>query len=171
MIFTSQLTNNSESENNKIIKSNNRINNEDICLRYENITKTIIVCDGTVDIPTINDFINNNSDILEMKGEKEWILKSNILILEKGTLNISGLNTRLLKIDSDSPNNLAYSIISRGNLIIDNTNITSWNSTSNEVPELNLLKFLELIYGHFGTRQEKLILQIRFLKILVIKVI
>ena len=133
----SQLTNNSESENNKIIKSNNRINNEDICLRYENITKTIIVCNGTVDIPTINDFIDNNSDILEMKGEKEWILKSNILILEKGTLNISGLNTRLLKIDSDSPNNLAYSIISRGNLIIDNTNITSWNSTSNEVPELS----------------------------------
>ncbi len=133
----SQLTYNSESENNNIIKSNNRINNEDICLRYENITKTIIVCNGAVDIPTIYDFIDNNSDILEMKEEKEWILKSNILILEKGTLNISGLNTRLLKIDSDSPNNLAYSIISRGNLIIDNTNITSWNSTSNEVPELS----------------------------------
>jgi parallel beta-helix repeat protein len=134
--ISNQLTNNLESENN-IMKSNNSINNEDICMRYENITKTIIVCNGMVDIPTIYDFIDNNSDILEMKGEKEWILKSNILILEKGTLNISDLNTRLLKIDSDSSNNLAYSIISRGNLIIDNTNITSWNSTTNEVPELS----------------------------------
>jgi parallel beta-helix repeat protein len=134
----SPLTNNSESENNKVIKSNNNsISNEDICLRYENITKTIVVCNGTVDIPTINDFFNNNSDILEMTAEKEWLLKSNILILEKGTLNISGLNTQILKIDSDSSNNIAYSLISRGNLIIDNTNITSWNSTSNEVPELS----------------------------------
>ena len=134
----SPLTNNSESENNKVIKSNNNpISKEDICLRYENITKTIVVCNGTVDIPTINDFFNNNSDILEMTAEKEWLLKSNILILENGTLNISGLNTQVLKIDSDSSNNIAYSLISRGNLIIDNTNITSWNSTSNEVPELS----------------------------------
>ena len=134
----SPLTNNSESENNKVIKSNNNpISKEDICLRYENITKTIVVCNGTVDVPTINDFFNNNSDILEMTGEKEWLLKSNILILENGTLNISGLNTQILKIDSDSSNDIAYSLISRGNLIIDNTNITSWNSTINEVPELS----------------------------------
>ncbi len=131
----STLTNNSEFEN-KVIKSDNPLKDDDICLRYENITKTIVVCNGTVDILTINDFFNNNSDILEMTGEKEWVLKSNILILENGTLNISGMNSRLLKIDSDSSNNIAYSLISRGNLIIDNTNITSWTSTSNEVPQL-----------------------------------
>src|ERR671910_361237 len=130
------LTNNAAAFENKVIKSNNPLKEDDICLRYENITKTIVVCNGTVDILTINDFFNNNSDILEMTGEKEWILKSNILILENGTLNINGMNTHLLKIDSDSSNNIAYSIISRGNLIIDNTNITSWNSTSNEIPQL-----------------------------------
>ena len=122
----STLTNNSEFEN-KVIKSDNPLKDDDICLRYENITKTIVVCDGTVDILTINDFFNNNSDILEMTGEKEWVLKSNILILENGTLNISGMNSRLLKIDSDSSNNIAYSLNSRGNLIIDNTNINSLN--------------------------------------------
>ena len=131
----STLTNNSEFENN-VIKNNNSPKEDDICLRYENITKTIVVCNGTVDMLTINNFFNNNSDILEMTGEKEWVLKSNILILENGTLNINGINTRSLKIDSDSSNNIAYSIISRGNLIIDNTNITSWNSTSNEIPQL-----------------------------------
>ncbi|MDW3632040.1 MAG: right-handed parallel beta-helix repeat-containing protein, partial [Nitrososphaeraceae archaeon] len=133
--FHNILTNNAAEFENKIIKSN-PLKEDDICLRYENITKTIVVCNGTVDILTINDFFKNNSDILEMTGEKEWILKSNILILENGTLNINGMNTRLLKIDSDSSNNIAYSIISRGNLIIDNTNITSWNSTSNEIPQL-----------------------------------
>ncbi|HEU5461194.1 MAG TPA: right-handed parallel beta-helix repeat-containing protein [Nitrososphaeraceae archaeon] len=131
----SPLINNSEFENTDM-KSNHPLQQDDICLRYENITKTIVVCNGTVDILTINDFFNNNSDILERTGEKEWVLKSNILILENGTLNISGINTRLLKIDSDSSHNIAYSIISRGNLIIDNTNITSWNSTRNEVPQL-----------------------------------
>ena len=128
---------NAEFENEVIKNNNSPKEDENICLRYENITKTIVVCNGTVDLLTINDFFNNNSDILEMTGEKEWILKSNILILENGTLNINGINARSLKIDSDSSNNIAYSIISRGNLIIDNTNITSWNSTSNEIPQLN----------------------------------
>ena len=113
---------------------NNIDNKNDLCLRYENITKTIIVCDGIANIPTIYDFLNNNN-ILEQLGEKEWLLKANILILEKGTLNISGLDTRLLKIDSDYSNDVAYSIISRGNLIIDRTNITSWNSTKNSIPD------------------------------------
>ncbi|HKO40165.1 MAG TPA: right-handed parallel beta-helix repeat-containing protein [Nitrososphaeraceae archaeon] len=133
----STSSSNAEFENEVIKNNNSPKEDENICLRYENITKTIVVCNGTVDLLTINDFFNNNSDILEMIGEKEWILKSNILILENGTLNINGINARSLKIDSDSSNNIAYSIISRGNLIIDNTNITSWNSTSNEIPQLN----------------------------------
>ena len=132
----SPLTNISETEN-KINRNNFSINEEkNQCLRYENITKTIVICGGVVDIPTINNFINN-SNILENSREKEWVLKSNILILENGTLNINGLNTRLLKIDSDYSNNIAYSIISRGNLIIDNTNITSWNSTKNNIPDFS----------------------------------
>jgi mannuronan 5-epimerase len=130
------LTNISETEN-KINGNNSSINEEkNLCLRYENITKTVVICDGVVDIPTINNFVNN-SNILENSREKEWVLKSNILILENGTLNINGLNTRLLKIDSDYSNNIAYSIISRGNLIIDNTNITSWNSTKNNIPDFS----------------------------------
>lgn len=128
----SQITNISETENK--INGNDSINEQkNLCMRYENITKTIVICDGVVDIPTINNFFNN-SNILEMSRDKEWLLKSNILILENGSLNISGRNTHLLKIDSDYSNNMAYSIISRGNLIIDNTNITSWNSTNNNIP-------------------------------------
>ncbi|MGE3858413.1 MAG: right-handed parallel beta-helix repeat-containing protein, partial [Nitrososphaeraceae archaeon] len=127
-------TTNFSEVDNKRLENNSIDNKKDLCLRYENITKTIVICNGVVDIPTINDFLNN-SNILERSGEKEWVLKGNILILENGTLNINGLDTRLLKIDSDYSNDVAYSIISRGNLIIDNTNITSWNSTKNSIPD------------------------------------
>lgn len=127
-------TTNFSEVDNKRLENNSIDNKKDLCLRYENITKTIVICNGVVDIPTINDFLNN-SNILERSGEKEWVLKGNILILENGTLNINGLDTHLLKIDSDYSNDVAYSIISRGNLIIDNTNITSWNSTKNSIPD------------------------------------
>ncbi len=77
----SPLINISETEN-KVNGNNSSINEEkNLCLRYENITKTIVICDGVVDIPTINNFVNNNS-ILENSREKEWVLKSNILYLK-----------------------------------------------------------------------------------------
>ena len=74
--------NNAEFEN-EVIKNNNSPNeDENICLRYENITKTIIVCNGKVDIPTIYDFINNNSEILEMKEEKELLFPYSVYTLD-----------------------------------------------------------------------------------------
>lgn len=106
---------------------------DNICLKYDNITKTIIVCDDNVEIPTIFSFFNN-SNILESIGNKEWLLRSNILVLENGTLIIDGSKSKVIKIDSNYSSNIPYSITSRGNLIIDNTRITSWNSTSDSQP-------------------------------------
>jgi parallel beta-helix repeat protein len=106
---------------------------ENICLKYDNITKTIIVCDDNVEIPTIFSFFNN-SNILESIGNKEWLLRSNILVLENGTLIIDGSKSKVIKIASNYSSNIPYSITSRGNLIIDNTRITSWNSTSDSKP-------------------------------------
>jgi hypothetical protein len=42
--FHNTLTNNTAEFENKVIKSNNPLKEDDICLRYENITKTIVVC-------------------------------------------------------------------------------------------------------------------------------
>lgn len=106
---------------------------DNICLKYDNITKTIIVCDDNVEIPTIFSFFNN-SNILESIGNKEWLLRSNILVLENGTLIIDGSKSKVIKIASNYSSNIPYSITSRGNLIIDNTRITSWNSTSDSQP-------------------------------------
>lgn len=105
---------------------------EDVCLKYDNITRTIIICGGNVNIPSISSYFNN--DLLSMIGPNEWLLKSNIMILENAALIIDGSSAKTLKIDSDYSNNLPYSIISRGNLKIDNTKILGWNSTSNSPP-------------------------------------
>lgn len=112
---------------------NERRGIDNICLKYDNITKTIIVCDDNVEIPTIFSFFNN-SNILESIGNKEWLLKSNILVLENGTLIIDGSKSKVIKIASNYSSNIPYSITSRGNLIVDNTRITSWNSTSDSQP-------------------------------------
>ena len=56
-------TNFSEVED-KEPENNNVDNKNDLCLRYENITKTIIICDGVADIPSIYDFLNNNNILL-----------------------------------------------------------------------------------------------------------
>lgn len=112
---------------------NEQSGRDNICLKYDNITKTIIVCDDNVEIPTIFSFFNN-SNILESIGNKEWLLRSNILVLENGTLIIDGSKSKVIKIASNYSSNIPYSITSRGNLIIDNTRITSWNSTSDSQP-------------------------------------
>ena len=112
---------------------NEQSGRDNICMKYDNITKTIIVCDDNVEIPTIFSFFNN-SNILESIGNKEWLLRSNILVLENGTLIIDGSKSKVIKIASNYSSNIPYSITSRGNLIIDNTRITSWNSTSDSQP-------------------------------------
>jgi len=112
---------------------NEQSGRDNICLKYDNITKTIIVCDDNVQIPTIFSFFNN-SNILESIGNKEWLLRSNILVLENGSLIIDGSKSKVIKIASNYSSNIPYSITSRGNLIIDNTRITSWNSTSDSQP-------------------------------------
>lgn len=113
----------------------NKNSSEDVCVKYDNITRTIIICDGIVRIPTISSYFNN--DLVYQVGEKEWLLKSNIMILENATLIIDGSSAKTIKIDSDYSKNTPYSIISRGNLKIDNTKILGWNSTSNSPPFVN----------------------------------
>lgn len=111
---------------------NNKNITEDVCLKYDNITRTIIICGGNVNIPNISYYFNN--DLLSMIVADEWLLKSNIMVLENATLIIDGSSAKTLKIDSDYSNNLPYSIISKGNLNINNTKILGWNSTSNSPP-------------------------------------
>ena len=118
----------------EVINDKNEFTNSEICIKYDNITNTIILCDGSFSPKIIHSYFNN-SEIIEKIKEKEYVLKSNIQILENSTFHIDSENVKWLKIDSNKEN--GYSITSKGNLIINNTKVTSWNSSINSIPHIH----------------------------------
>ena len=100
------------------------------CVFYDLQSRTINVCGGTVSLDTINKILKDPS-LLNNTAEKIWFLNANISVLDGATLTISSNDTKWLKINSTFPT-YAYSIISRGSLIINDTKISSWNTTSNQ---------------------------------------
>jgi parallel beta-helix repeat protein len=71
----------------------------------------------------------NSSDVLNNTSDKIWILNANISVEDGATLFINSTDTLWLKISS-SPF-YPHSIVAYGNLVINGTRISSWNSTSN----------------------------------------
>ena len=100
------------------------------CVFYDLPSRTINVCGGVVSLDTINEILRDSS-LLNNTTDKIWFLNANISVLHGATLTISSDDTKWLKINSTFPTD-AYSIISRGNLIINDTKISSWNTTSNQ---------------------------------------
>ncbi|HET6640758.1 MAG TPA: right-handed parallel beta-helix repeat-containing protein, partial [Nitrososphaeraceae archaeon] len=104
--------------------------NEGPCVFYDLPSRTINVCGGVVSLDTINKILRDPS-ILNNTADKIWFLNANISVLDGATLTISANDTKWLKINSTLRTD-AYSIISHGNLIINDTKISSWNLTSNQ---------------------------------------
>src|SRR5918995_371754 len=100
------------------------------CVFYDLPSRTINVCGGVVSLDTINKILRDPS-LLNNTADKIWFLNANISVLDGATLSISANDTKWLKINSTFPTD-AYSIISRGNLIINDTKISSWNTTRNQ---------------------------------------
>jgi mannuronan 5-epimerase len=100
------------------------------CVFYDFASRTINVCGGFVSLDTINRILRDPS-LLNNTTDKIWFLNANISVLDGATLTVSSNDTKWLKINSTFPTD-AYSIISRGNLIINDTKISSWNTTSNQ---------------------------------------
>jgi parallel beta-helix repeat protein len=102
--------------------------NNNTCIIYDSINRTINLCGGSADLSTIDQVINS-SDILNNTSDKNWILNANISVEDGATLFINSTDADWLMINSTAGR--AYSIVVYGNLIIDRTKISSWNSTSN----------------------------------------
>ncbi len=100
----------------------------DACVAYDSINSTIYVCGGSTNLSTINQIISNSS-VLNRTTNRNWILNADILIENGATLFINSTDTSWLKINSTAGN--AHSIVVHGNLIVDKTRISSWNSASN----------------------------------------
>jgi parallel beta-helix repeat protein len=102
--------------------------NNNTCVVYDSINRTINLCGGSADLSIIDQVINS-SDILNNTSDKNWILNANISVEDGATLFINATDANWLMINSTAGR--AYSIVVYGNLIIDRTKISSWNSTSN----------------------------------------
>jgi parallel beta-helix repeat protein len=100
------------------------------CVFYDLPSRTINVCGGIVSLDTINKILRDPS-LLNNTAEKIWFLNANISVLDGATLTISSNDTKWLKINSTFPTEV-YSIVSRGNLIINDTKVSSWNTTRNQ---------------------------------------
>jgi parallel beta-helix repeat protein len=102
--------------------------NNNTCVIYDSVNRTINLCGGSADLSTMDQLIHN-SDILNNTSDKNWILNANISVKDGATLFINSTDANWLMINSTAGR--AYSIVVYGNLIIDRTKISSWNSTSN----------------------------------------
>jgi parallel beta-helix repeat protein len=103
------------------------VSNNNTCITYDSINRTVNICGGSADLRTI-DQVLNNSDILNNTSDKNWILNANVSVENGATLFINSTDTDWLRINSTAGR--THSIIVYGNLIIDRTKISSWNSTS-----------------------------------------
>lgn len=101
------------------------------CIIYDNNTRTITICNGKVNLEQIFNTLNNPK-ILEKNAEKTWILNSNILVQNNASFYINNTDCKWLKINLSS--GTGYFIKSFGNLLINNTKITSWYSIINNFP-------------------------------------
>src|SRR5215211_159698 len=117
-----------ESMNNTVSEMVDKGHDNASCILYDKPTKTIKICGGKASLNQIASTINNSS-LLALESSRVWFLNANISIMDGATLFINSTDTDWLKINSTA--GTGYSIVSQGNLIIDNTKITSWNSTSN----------------------------------------
>ncbi|HZA62137.1 MAG TPA: hypothetical protein VE573_04645, partial [Nitrososphaeraceae archaeon] len=104
------------------------------CVNYDNRTMTINICGGKMDMTALHSIVNN-SKILNQTSPKNWFLNANILIAKGATLFVNSTDTDWLKINSTA--GTAYSIATKGNLLIDNTKISSWNFTNKSDTLLN----------------------------------
>lgn len=103
------------------------------CINYDNNTNTIIICNGKVNLSQIFNTLNY-SKVLEKNSDKNWVLNSNIIVQDNASLYINNTDTKWLKIDLNK--GAGYFIKSFGSLLINNTKITSWDSSINKFPLL-----------------------------------
>lgn len=92
-------------------------------------------------ISELNTSINNVS-VLQSSGD-EWLLNANLTINASQVFHINDSDVSWLKLNSTyvNPTISAWRILVLGTLYINNTKVTSWNTTTSSVESLNELKY------------------------------
>ena len=105
-------------------------------ITFDESSKTVYV-EGRGSVVTILEIHNalNNELILEKLNNKEWLLKTNLLIKKGVTLVIDDSDVSWLKLQSDK-DEFIWLQSNGGNILIKNTKITSWDQ-ENQAPDTN----------------------------------
>lgn len=89
---------------------------------------------GVVTLPQIYEALNQ-APVLEKLNNKEWLLKTNLLVKKGVTLVIDDSEVSWLKLKSDQTG-FVWLQSNGGNILIKNTKITSWDA-GNQTPDTN----------------------------------
>src|SRR3989339_57127 len=128
---------------------------------YDNFSDTIILRGegSAITIPTLYNLLRSEDKITYL-GQKEWLLKSNILVTDLATLIIDE-NISWLKMKSDK-----YGFVSikseNGNIGIFNTKITSWDELTQN-PDINYTDGRSFILSINSGRMDVINSEIAFL--------
>lgn len=100
-------------------------------ISYEKETNTIRIkgANSLVTLPLIAQALSLNPHLLEKTGSKEWILRANLYLGENVTLVIDDRDVDWLKLASSS-SGFVYIRSYNGDILIENTKITSWNEAA-----------------------------------------
>jgi|GEM_PF-427625 len=99
-------------------------NLESSCLSHDPETNTIRLLCGMATLPQVYDILANDS-VLSETSDGVWHLRADMVVENRAYLAITGKDTSWLKLETP------HSIVSFGDLVIDSTRVTSWDSTVN----------------------------------------
>lgn len=97
---------------------------DESCIGYDRQLNQLTVDCGTLRLGELN-LLLTNSQVLEEKPQRTWLLKADLLVGPNATLIIDSRDVGWLKLENP------HGITAEGNLIIDSVKVTSWNSTIN----------------------------------------
>ncbi len=108
--------------------TDNSSSDGDVCVRYDNSTNTINVCNGKVSISSISSIVNNSRVLVET-SVGDWFLNANIFVSQNSTLYLNSTDISVIRLNSTLGD--ASSIYVQGSIVIDNIRLMSWDSIEN----------------------------------------
>ena len=105
-------------------------------ITFDESSNTIYI-EGRGSITTLPEIYNalNRKPVIEKLSNKEWLLKTNLLVRKGVTLVIDDNDVSWLKLKSDK-DGFVWLQSNSGNILIKNTKITSWDE-GNQTPDTN----------------------------------
>ena len=128
----------SSNNNNNTVVNANTTTSTAHCITYDPSSRLLSIACGSVNLTDLYNSLKKPQQAIIKEEQQQkpssssmkvWILNANLVIENAATLFINTTDTSWLKINSTTGD--AYHIQAKGNLIIDSSKITSWDTNKN----------------------------------------